>query len=251
MKYSHLTLCIACAILTGNIVAKELERVTVTGSHIKHSELETASPLTVISKEQILQSGIINVENLLQELTASAGPAGNATNAYWTSNGYGTAQVNLRGLGIKRTLVLVNSKRFVNGGTGANSSVDLNMIPVATIQRIEVLKDGASAIYGADAIAGVVNIITDRHFEGVELSSRIGRSTKSDGDERQLSLTLGTHGDRFSGSVNLSYVNTDAVLQSSRFGCPMTEVQGDAGSSLECIGSSTTIGGRAHFCRWW
>lgn len=225
-------------------IAQEVEHVQVTGSHIKRSDMETASPLTVITKQDISQSGIVNVENLLQELTASAGPAGNATNAYWTSNGYATAQVNLRGLGIKRTLVLVNGKRFVNGGTGANSSVDLNMIPVATIQRIEVLKDGASAIYGADAIAGVVNIITDRGFDGVELSSRIGSSTKGDGDERQVSLTMGTQGAKFSGSFNLSYVDTSAVMQSDRFACPLDEAQS---GTLSCIGSSTTIGGRAHF----
>jgi outer membrane receptor for ferrienterochelin and colicin len=79
-------------------------------------------------------------------LPASAGFGGNQTNAYWADNGYGTAQVNLRGLGINRTLVLLNGRRIVNGGTGANSSVDLNIIPVALIERVEVLKDGASAI---------------------------------------------------------------------------------------------------------
>src|SRR3546814_2740507 len=79
--------------------------------------------------------------------------AGNQSSAYWTNNGYGTAQVNLRGLGIKRTLVLLNNRRLVAGGTGANSSPDLNMIPVVALARTDVLKDGASAIYGADAMA--------------------------------------------------------------------------------------------------
>lgn len=117
-----------------------MERISVTGSHIQRASLETASPVTVITHEQIVQSGHVSLENLLQEISASAGPAGNASNAYWTRNGYGTAQVNLRGLGIKRTLVLLNGKRVVNGGTGANASVDLNMIPVGMIERIDVLK---------------------------------------------------------------------------------------------------------------
>src|SRR3546814_18595806 len=86
--------------------------------------------------------------------------AGNQSSAYWASNGYGTAQVNLRGLGIKRTLVLLNGRRLVAGGTGANSPPALNMIPVSAIASIDVLKAGASAIYGAHAVAGVVNILT-------------------------------------------------------------------------------------------
>src|SRR3546814_19288245 len=87
-----------------------------------------------------------------------------------SSDLYGTTQVNLRGLGINRTLVLLNGRRIVNGGTGANSSVDLNIIPVALIDRVEVLKDGASAIYGADAVAGVVNILPRREFDGAEVA---------------------------------------------------------------------------------
>ena len=91
---------------------------------------------------------------MLQRLPASAGYGGNQTNAYWASRGWGTATVNLRGLGINRTLVLLNGHRLVNGGTGANSAPDLNTIPTGLIGSIEVLKDGASAIYGTDAVAG-------------------------------------------------------------------------------------------------
>ncbi|WP_309229337.1 TonB-dependent receptor plug domain-containing protein [Novosphingobium sp. NBM11] len=116
----------------------------------------------MVTAEQIQNTGIVNIETALQRLPANAGFAGNQTSAYWTNNGYGTAQVNLRGLGIKRTLVLLNGRRLVAGGTGANSSPDLNMIPVVALARTDVLKDGASAIYGADAMAGVVNLVT-RH----------------------------------------------------------------------------------------
>ena len=152
--------------------AKTMDTVTVTGSHIKRAQISGVGPVTVVDAETIERSGATTIETLLQRLPASAGFAGSQTNAYWANNGYGTTQVNLRGLGINRTLVLLNGRRIVNGGTGANASVDLNVIPVAMIDRIEVLKDGASAIYGADAVAGVVNIITKKEFEGAQLNAR-------------------------------------------------------------------------------
>ncbi len=226
---------------TGNRSAA-LEEVVVTGSRIKGSEWDSASPVTIIGAEAIFDSGISNVEDILQEMTASAGPAGNSTNAYWTSNGYGTAQTNLRGLGINRTLVLLNGRRIVNGGTGANSSVDLNMIPSALIERIEVLKDGASAIYGADAVAGVVNIITKKDFSGAKLDVKYGATTESDGENSEVNFTFGGAYDKGNFAVNLSYVDTGLVLQSDRAACPLEEGAG----GLECFGSSTTIGGRAH-----
>ena len=219
-----------------------VERIQITGSKIKRTDIETASPVSVISSADISASGITNVENLLQEMSFSAGVAGNATNAYWTSGGYGTAQVNLRGLGIKRTLVLLNGRRVVGGGTGANSSVDLNMIPTAMIERIEVLKDGASAVYGADAVAGVVNIITKKAFSGAELSVKAGMADKGDAENQDLSLTLGGEFDKGNVVVNLSYGNTSVVRQSDRIACSK---YGTEEGTFECFGSSTSEGGRA------
>ncbi|WDE14656.1 TonB-dependent receptor [Thalassomonas haliotis] len=226
----------------GNIEHEGIEKITVTGSRIKRTELESASPVAVISAEQISLSGISNVEDLLQEMSFSAGVAGNATNAYWTSGGYGTAQVNIRGLGIKRTLVLLNGRRVVAGGTGANSSVDLNMIPTGLIERIEVLKDGASAIYGADAVAGVVNIITKTSFEGAEFNVKAGISAQGDGDNQEINLTLGGNFDRGQALLSLNYSNSEAVRQSDRIDCAKS---GTPDGKLECFGSGTTEGGRA------
>ncbi|MFC6978077.1 TonB-dependent receptor plug domain-containing protein [Microbulbifer taiwanensis] len=146
----------------GNGQRAEIEEVNVTGTRIKRADIEGVGPVTVLDESTIEATGISSLENLLQSLPAAAGFGGNQTNAYWTSNGWGTPQVNLRGLGINRTLVMVNGRRVVNGGTGANSSVDLSMIPMSLISSVEVLKDGASATYGADAVAGVVNLITKR-----------------------------------------------------------------------------------------
>lgn len=221
--------------------AKTLDTVQVTGSHIKRLQISGVGPVTVVDAEAIERSGATSVETLLQRLPASAGFAGSQTNAYWAENGYGTTQVNLRGLGINRTLVLLNGRRVVNGGTGANSSVDLNIIPVALIERIEVLKDGASAIYGADAVAGVVNIITKKGYDGAEASVRYGQTFEGDGEESSFDLAWGTTSDRGSLMAGLSYSEGGTVNMASRAPCGLGEVDG----RLECVGSSTTIGGRA------
>ena len=223
--------------------AAPIERVQITGSRInlKQEQISGVGPVTVIDAEAIQRSGAISIETLLQRMPSSAGTAGNQGSAYWTSNGYGTTQVNLRGLGIDRTLVLLNGRRVVAGGTGANSSVDLNMIPIAMIERVEVLKDGASAIYGADAVAGVVNIITKKAFDGVEMSVRYGKTAQGDGEEKSADLVWGTRNDHGSMMASLNYSESGDVNLASRAPCSLFEDDG----KLVCSGSSATIGGRA------
>lgn len=210
--------------------AKTLDTVQVTGSHIKRLQLSGVGPVSVVDAEAIERSGATSVETLLQRLPASAGFAGSQSNAYWAENGYGTTQVNLRGLGINRTLVLLNGRRVVNGGTGANSSVDLNIIPVALIERIEVLKDGASAIYGADAVAGVVNIITKKNYDGAEAAVRYGQTFESDGEEKSFDFAWGITSDRGSLMAGINYSETGTVNMASRAPCGLGEVDGQ----LEC-----------------
>ncbi|MFT5138909.1 MAG: iron complex outermembrane receptor protein [Rhodothermales bacterium] len=220
-----------------------LEEIIVTGSRIKRKDLTSVGPVTVITAEDIANTGITNLEVLLQRLPSAAGFGGNQTSAYWVSNGWGTPQINLRGLGINRTLVLLNGRRVVFGGTGANSSVDLSMIPMSLIERIEVLKDGASATYGADAVAGVVNLITKSSFQGLELSSKIGQTDESDGEEFLADLTWGVAGGDGSVMVNLSFQDNSAspLSDSSRAPCPLFP---DGAGGLVCGGSSSTVGGR-------
>ncbi|MEC4090696.1 TonB-dependent receptor domain-containing protein [Pseudoalteromonas rubra] len=218
-----------------------IERFEVTGSKIQNIELESASPITTLTAEDLSITGLSNLEEVLQGLNISAGSAGNATNAYWTNNGYATAQINLRGMGIKRTLVLLNGKRIVAGGTGANDSPDLNMIPMESVERIDILKDGASAIYGADAVAGVVNIITKTDFEGAILLAKIGQSSKKDTENAELNFSAGSQFNKGHATINVNYVDNGNALQSRRNPCPLTE----AGGKLVCISSGSTIGGRA------
>ncbi|WP_106639792.1 TonB-dependent receptor [Allosphingosinicella vermicomposti] len=216
--------------------------IVVTGSRIRRTDLTANGPATTVTAESIANTGVVNIENVLQRLPASAGAAGNQTSSYWTSNGYGTAQVNLRGLGIKRTLVLLNNRRLVAGGTGANSSPDLNMIPTPIIERIDVLKDGASAIYGADAVAGVVNIISNTRFEGLGIGARYGITERGDGSDFTADLTWGIQGERGGFSAAATYQKTEDVNMASRAPCALGETSPGV---LTCTNSSSTIGGRA------
>ncbi len=223
--------------------ATSMQEVTVTGSRIKRQDLEGVGPVAVLDAAYIESTGVTSTESLLQRMSVSAGVAGNQTNAYWTSGGWGTAQVNLRGLGANRTLVLLNGRRVVNGGTGANSAVDLNMIPTSLIERIEVLKDGASALYGADAVSGVVNIVTKSGFEGLEFASKFGQTTESDGEEFSASATFGVASEKGSLVAALSYVDTQEINMADREPCGYA-VSGD---QLVCSGSANTSGGRATY----
>ncbi|MFO1251373.1 MAG: TonB-dependent receptor plug domain-containing protein [Inhella sp.] len=166
-----------------------LERVEVTGSRIKRLEAETASAVQVLSRADIQRSGALNLSDLLRNL-----PAGNvggiATDGPVDST-FGSAGISLRGLGVGSTLVLVNGRRVAPFGFGSASFVDTNSIPVDAIERIETLLDGASAIYGADAIGGVVNIILRKGFEGLVATAGAGQSSRSDGQSASLSLSWG------------------------------------------------------------
>ena len=188
------------------------ESITVTGSRIRRKDLSTAAPVTVISKEQIAASGRVSIGDFLQQLPEQ----GNAINTQVNNGGSGATRVNLRGLGTERTLVLVNGRRFVPGGSGADASVDLNGIPVAAIERIEVLKDGASAVYGSDAIAGVVNIITRRKLNAAEVAAYGGISSRGDGFTYDLSATTGASGDSGSAVFAIGFNKVKPIFAADR-----------------------------------
>ena len=172
---------------------RTLERVVVTGSYIQGTAEDAALPVDVISSQDILGQGAPQITDLIRNLGVSSGIDGQ-TNQF-TSNGLeGTSNINLRGLGAGRTLVLLNGRRQTFSpnaiGEQAQLFVDTNMIPSAAIQRIEVLKDGAAALYGSDAIAGVVNFITNKDFEGFSVSGDFEFIDGSDGNYN-LSIAQG------------------------------------------------------------
>jgi outer membrane receptor protein involved in Fe transport len=159
----------------------------VTGSAIERKETTTPAPVSVIDREELDAAGLVSVGDILQNLPAQS----NGINVQFNNGGDGSTRIDLRGLGADRTLVLVNGRRHVPGGTGANASVDLNAIPLAIIKRVEVLKDGASAVYGSDAIGGVVNIITRDDFEGAEGSVYTASTQRGDGVVIDASVVTG------------------------------------------------------------
>ena len=141
--------------------AKNLERIEVVGSRIKRAvDYESTAPVTTLTRADIEQTGLTSTFDIINHISASDG-SGLSTVTTQTNGSDGTQTVSLRNLGANRTLVLVDGKRWPTDGNGI---VDLSTIPVAIIERIEVLKDGASAIYGSDAIAGVINIITRKKY---------------------------------------------------------------------------------------
>jgi iron complex outermembrane receptor protein len=171
-----------------------IEKISVTGSRIKRADIEGANPIQILSQEDIKVSGITNVGDLLQQIPSVAGAA---TNSSINNGGSGAVRVSLRGLGSQYTLVLINGRRVAPSGTGANNSVDLSNIPTNIIQRVEILKDGASAVYGSDAIGGVVNIVTRNDFTGAEFGISTDESSENgDGATRTFDFTLGVASDK-------------------------------------------------------
>ncbi len=170
----------------------EEEVIVVTGSIIERRELTTPAPLAVLDKADLDAAGVASIGQILQNLPSQS----NAINVQFNNGGDGSTRISLRGLGAGRTLVLVNGRRHVAGGTGADASVDLNSIPTAIIERVEVLKDGASAVYGSDAIGGVVNIITRSDFEGSEATAYTGITGDGLGQVVDVSAVTGTTSER-------------------------------------------------------
>ncbi|WP_287979367.1 TonB-dependent receptor [Sphingomonas sp.] len=191
--------------------------IVVTGSRIASPAAASASPLQVIGAEQIQQQGAINVQEVLQLNPAFGSPGISRTNSSFATQGAGAATVNLRNLGEDRTLVLVNGRRFVSGQPGSQA-VDLNVIPTQFIDRIDVLTGGASAVYGSDAVAGVVNIIYKKNFEGLQLDGQMGISEHGDGADRQVSLLGGKNFADGRGNIMLfgSYSKQGTVLKRNR-----------------------------------
>ncbi|GAP36473.1 TonB-dependent receptor [Piscinibacter sakaiensis] len=201
--------------------AQTLERVEITGSNIKRINAETVAPVEVITREQIQRSGQPTIADVLRTLPSNTG--GSFGESFSNSFAPGAAGISLRGLGQKTTLVLLNGRRVTGYGFAQNlqdSFVDLNAIPTSAVERVEILKDGASAIYGSDAIAGVVNIILRRDFKGVD-ASLTGGTTKG-GNEYGVSLTGGfgdLGSDRFNAFGVLDYYKRDYLAaKDTKFG---------------------------------
>jgi outer membrane receptor protein involved in Fe transport len=223
-------------------VAPPPARFTVTGSLIERASIITPQPVVILTRDELLAAGRTMIGDVLQNQPAQ----GNAINAQANNGGDGSTRIDLRSLGTARTLTLLNGRRFVPVGTGADSSVDLNTIPLAVIDRVEILKDGASAVYGSDAIGGVVNIITRTTFTGTEASLYTGTSQRGDGFTYDASFITGHTSDSGRGNIIFSagVQRQDPVFAGDREFSKFDK-NFDFATRVEGIGGSTAIpGGR-------
>ncbi len=247
--------------------ATTLQRVEITGSSVKRIAAEGALPVQIITSADITRQGITSAEQLIGRISANASGADNATSNNNVFGGDtdrltgGSANANLRGLGPSSTLVLLNGRRISTHGM-SGGAVDLNAIPMAAVDRVEILKDGASAIYGTDAIGGVINFILKRDFTGVEISATGNFTADGGGAQRRASLTAGKGNldtDGYNAMVSVTVDKNDILRSSSRSfangfqpalglspnssSAPYANVINATGTALPSTGSTVTLGG--------
>ncbi|HET7174635.1 MAG TPA: TonB-dependent receptor [Gammaproteobacteria bacterium] len=190
----------------------QLGKIEVTGTRIKRTTVETAQPITVVTAQEIKASGFASIGDVLQNLTS----AGSALNSQVNNGNDGEENVDLRNLGAQRVLVLVNGKRWV---TQINNTVDFYSIPASVIDHVEILQDGASAIYGSDAIAGVINVITVKDYNGAEANAYMGwyhGNGHTDGKKQEYDYTVGSSSDKSGVVMNVSYTDEAGIFAGDR-----------------------------------
>ena len=200
----------------------QLERVEVVGSAIKRTNAEGVSPVEVLSRKQIERTGATSVNELLRSIP-SIDIFDQGELASNSPSGSGTAAIGMRGLSSSQVLILLNGRRLpVNAlydSSGAGAAFDINSLPIGAIEQIQILKDGGSALYGADAVAGVINFITKTDYQGIEVGGSWGRSSRGDGTEKRAGLSAGfgdLSSDRYNVLFGLDIMKRDPILRSDR-----------------------------------
>ena len=223
---------------------QQMEEVVVTGSYIKSSPTDGASPVDVMDRGNIDRMGALTVADITRNITANSG-AENVPDSFTSGATQGTSNVNLRGLGLGSTLILVNGRRNTLAAARANdgsSFVDTSMIPAVAIQRVEVLKEGAASIYGSDAVAGVVNYIMRDDFEGFEIGTHYQSTTSDSQEDLSLSALYGWANDRSNLVVAAQYLDRSALSTADRPELTQQAISG-LGNSFLLFGPSTVASG--------
>jgi iron complex outermembrane receptor protein len=222
-----LTLAASCAVPAAAYAeVATLDPVVVVGTRIRKAEAELGSPVTLLTRDDLEATGRATLGEALQQLSASGSAINTQKNASGNQGappdgggiGAGSVQVDLRHLEAKRVLVLLDGRRWVyeSSASGVGGATDFNTIPLAIVESVEILEDGASAIYGSDAIAGVINVITRKRFDGIESHTAIGGYEAGDGHTERAELTLGAGDERLSGMLTLSFAEQESVRSSNR-----------------------------------
>lgn len=207
--------------------AEEVERIEVTGSRIKRSDLQGVSPVTVLTSEDMKLEGNLTVADALRNSNLNSFGSFSERSG---SSAQSQATINLRGAGSERTLVLIDGKRFPGSPTLGGASANLNALPMAAVERIEILTDGASSVYGSDAMAGVVNIIMKKDYEGLEISAGVGSRDRDDGtNSNEFSIVTGFQTDKGGITFAFDHQQRDGISDADRaFTAPsMTDLDGD------------------------
>ena len=219
LKYAAAPLALGLALISTPSFAQDAvpaeeaeEAIVVTGSRISNPNLELSSPVSVVGAEEFAVQQVFSVEDVLRDIPGSAPSVGSQVG----NGGNGGANINLRGLGSNRNLVLIDGNRVVPATLGG--VVDTNIIPIALIERVDVFTGGASTVYGADAITGVVNFVTKNDFAGIDMNAGYGITEQGDGAQFRTDITIGGNFDDGRGNAVLSvgYTETDEVYQGSR-----------------------------------
>ncbi|WP_172587232.1 TonB-dependent receptor [Shewanella xiamenensis] len=215
VRASLITMGSASVLLSGITIAAEentkVERIEVTGSRIKQVDMETVSPVTVINAADIAMTGEKTVADVLNNSAINSFGSWRGVSGYG-SGASSTSSVNLRGLGSSATLVLLDGRRMPGTSSSSGSVADTSSIPMAIVERIEILRDGASAVYGSDAVAGVINIITKKEFDGLQLDYSTEQPSVEGGDANRLSIATGYNTDKGNITLTYEYYDTKAVM---------------------------------------
>ena len=210
IRVALITSAAACVGLgaTASQAQEPVDEIVVTGSRIRTTDLDTPRPVIMISREDIENQGFQNVADILQNLSATGSPPLSRASPLSSGEAAGGTFVDLRGLGATRTLVLIDGKRL---GITTSGLQDISGIPTAMIERIEVLRDGASSVYGSDAIGGVINIITRKRFEGMQVNAYVGEYDEGDGTVQKYDFILGAVADRAAFTFGAEWTREDPV----------------------------------------
>jgi len=202
------------AVLAQDATPTTLDRIEITGSRIRQVDVESAQPVLAISRADIERQGFSSVADILQNLTAVGSPALSRSNVLAAGENAGGTYIDMRNLGAQRTLVLINGKRL---GINTGGYQDISSVPVSAIERMEVLKDGASAIYGSDAMAGVINIITRSNVSGVTANVYQGQYSEGDGARTSVDVVAGWSNDRASLTFSAEHTEEKGVWARNRW----------------------------------
>ena len=244
----YLMSLLAIASFSLSVIAQEddsdVEEIVIIGSKIKSADLYSFAPVTEITAEDIAVTGKASIGEILLELPSQ----GSGLSRNYNNGGSGAVRIDMRNLGSTRNLILVDGRRWVNSGGGANASVDLNSIPTAMVERVEILRDGASAVYGSDAIAGVINIITKSDYSGTSATYQMGEYFDGGGQSEVMTFTVGESFGKASYIAGVSVVDLMALGNGER---PQTAARpangGSAGTPQGRFAYSGVVGDCSNF----